>query len=383
MVRFRSRSSGLIDGPIDPDGSSTRVCGGAVLGKLMKHSSSNFSTEAKRQTGETMGDHGKPRGRNKRFSKPLGSRRGRHGPMLLQETDSSSEASSGEQKTPAEFAMIEEMMSMKDGGIIQFNPNELLLSSNEDSIEISHSPSAQQTSSAPPVTSTPKNPNISWSSALPSVAEEAVGEDDRNDENRTIGTEPAERQKVLGAMRQLVMKQQSALKEISEQNYQFRRQIDEQNVTIARLRKEREEQNGIVKNLESEKKVMEAEAVWLREELKTIKLEVASSEREHHDLSHRDSLSEAMADTPRMGVKFDTRQPSQGSSTESSSYISPSMRGYGSNLRDPQYTKREEVDAIPTKEEVLLFRNRLEAIQRRRKNRSAPVVNGRVHFGEN
>lgn len=73
-----------------------------------------------------------------------------------------------------------------------------------------------------------------------------------------------EKNEMLAAMRNLVLKQQSALKELSKENTHYRKKMEDYQNAIIKMKRVQTEQDGKLAQLQLEKEAFEAEAMWLR-----------------------------------------------------------------------------------------------------------------------
>jgi hypothetical protein len=423
----------------DEDPKSHQMCGKGFVDKLLRKTGS--SSSSRQQVGPIGGDSGT---RTKCFLNPsmkLGGERRIYAEvpesMNLTGTDSSSCAS---EKSHEEWHMEELLEQELD--IVQFDPTELELQE-DGSVEV-HTPNSQRQVSKSFSLNTQQPQTSSWSLTLPSVAEEASDEDEeeeeeeddddeglretmRTDENNdhkgmreqardeNAGFDP-QKKKILAAMRTLVLKQQVALKELSQQNYQYRRELADQQIAVLRLKEENEKQHNRIKQLEAENQVVEAANVWMREEIHVAKGEISLPPTKSKNAFIQRSRSAPVARNNASEVanfqpfKRNTSSESKsrnwdpiiyydGSDLSSSHDSIPESRSdiiFAIPHPDVESTEQRDqplghadtistsqgVGSKPTKEEVALFRSRLEAIQHRRVQRrserdqraSGPVV---------
>jgi hypothetical protein len=83
-----------------------------------------------------------------------------------------------------------------------------------------------------------------------------------------INLPPQEKDDMLIGMRHLVLKQQMKLAELSEQNSQHRREIRSYQHTLLSMKEDQMTQKDKIGLLTIEKETFEAEAIWLREKIK-------------------------------------------------------------------------------------------------------------------
>lgn len=135
-----------------------------------------------------------------------------------------------------------------------------------------------------------------WSTNLPVVTEErsfemedsssiASGTQSLKDEvetpknnGRTFSS--PERNEMLLAMRQLVLKQQAALSEMAEENKHYRRDLQECRKLLQLAKEAYTKQQRQVDSFMVEKESTEAEVLWLREEVKTLRAEIYKHQEE-------------------------------------------------------------------------------------------------------
>ncbi|GKY97625.1 hypothetical protein MPSEU_000720900 [Mayamaea pseudoterrestris] len=151
----------------------------------------------------------------------------------------------------------------------------------------------------------PKTPNrprtSSWSSTLAAVTEEtsfdelsrdassneqqippekakptAVEEEQQmlNPQPTNPGFEmPTEKKEMVGAMRNLIIKQQYALKELADQNANYRKRIVEYQTKLIDMKKEAVNCNARINELILEKDALTTDCMWLHEELRSLQHE--------------------------------------------------------------------------------------------------------------
>ena len=411
-----------------------QMCGKGMIDKILRKGSSS-STSSRQQVGPLSVDTGD--GSSSRYClnpamKKYPPKRRTYSEMpemMMQETDSSSCASDNRQDEWTDDVPNYEPFQR---GIAQFDPNQLELSSDGDRIEVEHTPSSQP-QVVQDFSHTMAPQSGSWTLTLPSVAEESEEEDSDDDEkNDAFGKamrgdandliQASKRQeaitprkrKVLKAMRELVLKQQSALKELSDQNYQYKGMLADQKIAVLRLNQEKEKQQNRIDELEKGSKAAESEAAWLREELKRLKGELSClqptpqvrnsrARRSSDAFQHFESVSSQDSSSKnRYGSVLDrsTSGSTSGSSSDDSSTLresrsdviytmshypredrenisqrdsAPGKQSVSTGQVDPSLSVSSRQPLAgrnnPTPEEVALFRSRLEAIQQRRKSR--------------
>ena len=95
-----------------------------------------------------------------------------------------------------------------------------------------------------------------------------------SDEAMARGSKERPAEKVLVSMREMILQQQDNLQELADKNNRYRQKLEMSNDRILHLRKEQLDQKDAITKLQFERESFEAEAVWLREELKTIRKEL-------------------------------------------------------------------------------------------------------------
>ena len=112
-----------------------------------------------------------------------------------------------------------------------------------------------------------------WSSHLPVVAEEHSLEGDDSSPHEQDFSSP-ERNYMLLRMRQLVLRQQAALAEVSDENSMYRKELQECRKLLQLAKEAYTKQQKQVEALNLEKESADAEVMWLREEVKTLRAEI-------------------------------------------------------------------------------------------------------------
>ena len=139
-----------------------------------------------------------------------------------------------------------------------------------------------------------KNRAHLWSTNLPVVTEErsfevedssitsggqSLKEEGEPPKNIRSYSSP-ERNEMLLAMRQLVLKQQAALSEIAEENRHYRRELQECRKLLTLAKEAYTKQQRQVESFTLEKESSDAEVMWLREEVKTLRAEIQKHQEE-------------------------------------------------------------------------------------------------------
>ena len=159
---------------------------------------------------------------------------------------------------------------------------------------------------------------------LPSVAE-VVTEDyasiSQMDSESTIssmdssaGIDKPER--VLVAMRDMILQQQENLQSLADKNKKYRERLEQSQDRILNMRKDHLDQGDVIKKLQFERESFEAEAVWLREELKTIKHELTNlAQQKEQEKQKQESLAKSRsvsvldrAESPRLATSVATSE---------------------------------------------------------------------------
>ena len=157
-----------------------------------------------------------------------------------------------------------------DSGVdlVQFDPKELEVSMDDDaSIEVTHTPKKKSSPLLSPFVGW-LSPSSDTSSKKEKAAEESkspksIVREERKEEK----VEETENYEVLAAMRELVLRQQAALKRLSEKNFTISQELEHREKTLEELAKEKERHKQEINKLETEKVEAEAETASLREEM--------------------------------------------------------------------------------------------------------------------
>ena len=258
-----------------------------------------------------------------------------------------------------------------------------------------------------------KLPSDLWAGPLPAVSEE----------ERSYDTEPSHQQEaknssysstekkqeslkqetsysspekaqILEAMRALVLKQQTALTELAAENAKARRELGKAREDLESLRDERAKQKTIVDQLTLEKEMLEAEVVWLKEEVKTstsatidTRDDESEMEKEFHRIMSKSMDDETdwqeanafqnfkkalMSGTTFRSVLQEEPRDQPPREQPEGSYASARLAAENRRRQAAQQTAghtppRPSSDG----DEVALFKSRLESIQKRRAMRRA------------
>jgi hypothetical protein len=126
---------------------------------------------------------------------------------------------------------------------------------------------------------------------------------------------------MLEAMRNLVLKQQAALKDLSAENTHFRQKMEEYQAKLLKMRRMNAEKDGKISALQLEKEAIEAESMYLRGQIETLNSRLRESvDDEDDDLQQKlrslmiggtGSAATTPAATPKSwGVTTDLISPS-------------------------------------------------------------------------
>lgn len=107
------------------------------------------------------------------------------------------------------------------------------------------------------------------------------------DESSSAGLSSSDKMKLLVAMREIILKQQDALKELADQNTYLKDKLITSAEEIKGMRTESAEKEAWSIRLNLEKEAFEREAKWLREEVKSLRLEVSELKGDDEDLKRR------------------------------------------------------------------------------------------------
>jgi hypothetical protein len=240
--------------------------------------------------------------------------------------------------------------------------------------------------------------------------------DDPTSQSALINLPPQEKNDMLIGMRHLVLKQQMKLAELSEQNSQYRREIRSYQHTLLSMKEDQMIQKDQIGLLTIEKETFEAEAIWLREKMKAFEAEAmkapqSSPESPVYEDSLASQFQRLMTDQPDRqtdGRKEDDEEfnfqeftkhlmsdniignilgSDKYSSNRTVDQMAPardertSPRARGSSRSAPAREEREDIHSTEShtsfetrssaytdssKEEVALFKSRLDTIQQRR-----------------
>lgn len=108
----------------------------------------------------------------------------------------------------------------------------------------------------------------SKSKSAASYHESSSLSDDPTSQSALINLPPQEKNDMLIGMRHLVLKQQMKLAELTEQNSQYRREIRSYQHTLLGMKEDQMTQKDKIGLLTIEKETFEAEAIWLRKKMK-------------------------------------------------------------------------------------------------------------------
>jgi hypothetical protein len=236
--------------------------------------------------------------------------------------------------------------------------------------------------------------------------------DDPTSQSALINLPPQEKNDMLIGMRHLVLKQQMKLAELSEQNSQYRREIRSYQHTLLAMKEDQMTQKDQISLLTIEKETFEAEAIWLREKMKEPQSSPESSvyedslasqfqrlmtdqpdrqtdgrEEDHEEFNFREFTKGLMSDNflgNILGSDKDSSNRRTVDQMEPKRDEMTSPRARDSSRAPPTREEREDIPSAgsqlssetrssantdSSKEEVALFKSRLDTIQQRRKHR--------------
>ena len=113
-----------------------------------------------------------------------------------------------------------------------------------------------------------------WSTSLPSVVEENT-EDGIGQSTSSASTTSPQHSEIMRAMSSLVRKQQRSIEDMEAENKRFREELAEYRRMLSEAHSDRAKEEDKVGLLTAEKKTTESATLWLREEMKALKAEIA------------------------------------------------------------------------------------------------------------
>jgi hypothetical protein len=157
------------------------------------------------------------------------------------------------------------------------------VSSSQKASSFSFSRPSNASSSMPSLTEVPSDAERVMEALEPSNSNQCNPIRAASPSTTSSGSEPDDSAKfrALVAMRDVVHQQQQTLKAVSSQNHQYRRTLGKQQTTFHSLQKSRIDQQSAMDTLQLEKESYEAEALWLREEMETVRRELEVVRSEH------------------------------------------------------------------------------------------------------
>jgi len=303
--------------------------------------------------------------------------------ILLPDTDSTS---AGTTEEGSDFPLDEHHHFKTVDNVdsfIQFDPSELEFTTTHDEVEVAHALGKKKTGSSLHQGSL----SLSWSQTLPSVAEEDSYDEEEQDNITTandneIRKKDENQEKIMQRMRELLLKQQRAVKELAEENQKYRQELLEKEQRITRLESQQEEYVATIKELEKEKNELVTRTTQLKNEFQSIllddqgkngvesfdDLQVSSSESMSPKILHREQNAKEIA----AFQPYHSRSASSYGFDHVWSNEEPRMDDY----RVQPNTRRQEA----TKAQVQSFRTRLERIQKKRNRLSGLVSRGVAQF---
>uniref|UniRef100_A0A7S3P545 Uncharacterized protein n=1 Tax=Amphora coffeiformis TaxID=265554 RepID=A0A7S3P545_9STRA len=368
MVRlYRSSSPGkrrFIENDSDISATRSPICGASVLGKIIqgKSSNTNFdnntnpsqsSSSWNRREPEYVSIHSKKGGfqQGSVSYEPIGSSvhstysSGRKSPESTESSTSSSHSHEDDDKEsenrPAPYVLqfepqLEQVQKVDSSNASDEVDREQLRMDRlqawmEQQQKSGPNSQSQKNSSNGLQLPTPgisiRNRSHFWSANLPVVTEERSFEvedssiasspslKEEGEQTRNVRTYSSpERNEMLLAMRQLVLKQQAALSEMAEENKHYRRELHECRQLLQLAKEAYTKKHRQIENFMVEKESADAEVLWLREEVKTLRDEVRkhqeakntwTSSKSSEEVEER--LRKARAETPEKRKSIQTK----------------------------------------------------------------------------
>ena len=124
-----------------------------------------------------------------------------------------------------------------------------------------------------------KGKPAAWSTSLPSVAEENIDDGSTQSANSPSSGSPINAD-IMRAMRSLVRKQQKSIEDMEIENKRFREELADYRRMLSEAHRDRTKQEDQIGALTAEKKTTESATLWLREEMKALKTEIARMKEE-------------------------------------------------------------------------------------------------------
>ncbi|KAL7574807.1 hypothetical protein ACA910_010651 [Epithemia clementina (nom. ined.)] len=125
-----------------------------------------------------------------------------------------------------------------------------------------------------------KGKSAPWSTSLPSVAEEILEEGSTQSASSPSVSSPSSHSDLMKAMRSLVRKQQKSIEDMENENRRFREELAEYRQMLSEAHVDRTKQEDKIGLLTAEKQTTESATLWLREEMKALKAEIARMKEE-------------------------------------------------------------------------------------------------------
>jgi len=334
----RASRNGPFDQVPDDELRSPPMCGQAVITKILGKSPGRqhqvaplLHAESNRGTRSCISISASKKistFRNLRYEEVGGSQRS-------PDTESSS---SSEREDPEETPIMQPIESLPSY-IVQFEPQELKVLQEEKLRESSVNKVQRQRSPMTPFSRTsirttplaPVTEERSFELEDKSQASQSQASRDAAEKSISGATEPAEKSDKVAAMRKLVIKQQKALQELSEQNSQYRREVGESKSKLSKMQKESSRQQARIDKLVIDKEALLSECVWLREEMKVL----------------RRIALEPTRDDERLRRKFERLMELEVASEASSSYAGDSDIDVHGIFKKALMSSKES-DCIPT-----------------------------------
>lgn len=248
------------------------MCGSSVLLKIRGPQSQSLYPPVSQDESKSCLTPGKSAPRRRYHEVP--------GPLRSPVDTESSSSSSGDE---GQQIHVMESVSSKSPYVIQFDPNPF---------KPDHAPQQATNALLPqdPARAVYGIQSSPWASSLPAVREETNSvetdsiqslERDGKDARKSPRTKSSkESTEVLEAMRKLVLKQQAALRDMAQENRHYRTKLAEYQSQILKMKQDSSRQVSVVNQLTLDKEAFEAEAMWLREEIRVLQEDIDTDEME-------------------------------------------------------------------------------------------------------
>lgn len=257
---------------------SPQMCGQSMMNMLWGGKSPNNSQPFDPSGTATKTCLTPPKAFNRRRYTEVG------GPLRSPEDTESSSSSDADEA-------LQQIDNNANSYMVQFDPNDMKKSEEEKEVLAKVRQQQQQRAQAAQSMGFRPTP---WLSSLPAVTEEPSSFDTEEQSHQSGKMEvhgpPAmqisprkaaapkhtspEKNEMLTAMRSLVLKQQEALRELSHENQHYRTKLGEYQNMLIKMKQDQAATDSVVNQLKLEKEAFEAEAMWLREEIRAVKAHV-------------------------------------------------------------------------------------------------------------